>query len=680
MASPIKLSPMVAPFLVEAPGLKELERIKKDVGKIGKQIGDAIGNTGRKMTMGLTLPILGAAGASVKLSTDANRALANIGTLIPGQRQKLEGYRKDLDRLSISSATSFETLADGLYQSVSALGDGAQAMTALKVANKAAKAGVADTKDAISLLSSVSKGYNDVSDEMINKTSDLAFTTVKLGVTTFPELAASMGKATPIASSLGVSVEELFGNMATLTGVTGDTAEVSTQLAAIMGTLLKGGGALDGVFKKLGVKSGQQLIDKTGGLNNALFALKDAVGGSEAEFAKLLGRKEAILAGLSLTGIQAENAKIKFDAMKNAVGATDAAFAEQTDGVNKSEHQFKQFLETLKSLGRAIGDKIIPILSRLGDRLKPITDKIVSMDDATIEMLMKVAGIAAVVGPALMVFGKMFSGISAIVGVLSGGSGLAGVLITLTGPLGAVIAGLIAAGAAVWYFWDELKPVRDAIKNEVIQMFGDLSMKTGGIKTDFSSLGDTLKGFVKFAAPVWAVFAKIGINMATLPLRTIIWQFTKVVEVIKNVVKIFHSIKTAFGAVGDLIGLLWEAFAAWFSNMEAKFPFLESVREIFQTIGDKIKFVVGGLKEVGEAFKNAPGVATDWIAEKAGALSGSLARFAADEKRDFSAGKKDNLDINIRVDSKEKTGVTARGKKAKIRGGDGAIMAPDGGT
>lgn len=679
MPSVVKLSPMVAPFLVEAPGLKELERIKKDVGKIGKQIGDTIGNTGRKMTMGLTLPILGAAGASVKLSTDANRALANIGTLIPGQRQKLEGYRKDLDRLAVSTATPFETLADGLYQSISALGDGAQAMTALEVANKAATAGVADTKDAISLLSSVAKGYNDVSDSMINKTSDLAFMTVKLGVTTFPELAASMGKATPIASALGVSVEELFGSMATLTGVTGDTAEVSTQLSAIMGALLKGGDGLNKVFKKFGTKTGQEFVRESGGLINALKNIKFYTKGSDAEFANLLGRKEAILAGLALTGIQAENAATKINEMKNAVGATDAAFAEQTEGVNKSEHQFKQFIETLKSLGRSIGDKIIPILSRLGDRLKPLTDKIVSMDDATIEMLMKIAGIAAVIGPTLMVFGKMFSGISAIVGVLSGGSGLAGVLITLTGPLGAVIAGLIAAGAAVWYFWDELKPVRDAIKNEIIQMFGDLSIKTGGIKTDFSSLGETLKGFVKFAAPVWAVFAKIGINMATLPLRTIIWQFTKVVEVIKNVVKIFHSIKTAFGAVGDLIGLLWEAFASWFSNMEAKFPFLESVREIFQTIGDKIKFVVGGLKEVGEAFKNAPGVATDWIAEKAGALSGSLARFAADEKRDFSAGKKDNLDINIRVDSKEKTGVTARGKKAKIRGGDGAIMAPDGG-
>lgn len=706
MASPIKLSPMVAPFLVEAPGIKELHKIKKDVAKIGKKIGDSIGNTGRKMTMGLTLPILGAAGASVKLSTDANRSLASIGTLIPGQRDKLETYRKEINALAISSATSFETLSDGLYQSISALGDGAQAMTALKVANKGAKAGLADTKDSITLLSGVAKGYNDVSDAMLEKTSDLAFTTVKLGVTTFPELAANMGKVTPIASVLGVSVEELFGTMATLTGVTGETSEVSTQLASIMGRLLKGGDGLDQVFKKLGAESGQDLIEKTGGLHEALMAMKDAVGGSEAAFASLLGRKEAILAGLSLTGIQAENAKIKIDAMKNSVGATDAAYREQTEGVNKGEFQFKKFIETLKSLGRAVGDKLIPILTRWGEKITPIVDKIVLMDDATLEMYMKIAGAVAVVGPALMIFGKLFTVISAVVGAIGGGSGLTAVLVTLTGPVGAVAAWLIAAGAAVAYFWDELKPVRDAIKGEVVKLFKDLSFSVDDVNTEFGEIGRTMKTVVKTLAPVWAAFAKLWVVVHTSPLRVIIWQFKKVVGVVTNVIKILHSVKTVFVAVGDVIGMLWDSFKDWFSGMESKLPFLETVRDIFSEIADKIKLVIGGIKDVGGAIIDAPTIVTDFLSEKAGAAAGRLARFVewekddanpkemktggafgfnADamkrfeamsaDKQDFSKREKDELKIDINVESNgAKTGVATRGKKAKIRGGDGAIM------
>lgn len=667
---------MVAPFLVEAPGIKALQKIKRDVAKIGKKIGDSIGNTGRKMTMGLTVPILGAAGASVKLATDANRSLASIGTLIPGQRDKLESYRKELDALAISSATSFDTLGDGLYQSISALGDNAQAMTALKVANRAALAGMADTKDAVTLLSGVAKGYNDVSDEMIQKTSDLAFTTVKLGVTTFPELAASMGKVTPIASAVGVSVEELFGHMATLTGVTGETSEVSTQLASIMGRLLKGGDGLDSVFKKLGAKSGQDLIDKTGGLQQALLAMKEAVGGSDAAFSKLLGRKESILAGLTLTGIQAGNATIKIKAMKDSVGAADAAYREQTEGVNAGEFQFKQFIETLKSLGRAIGDKLIPIFTRLGGRLTPLIDKVTAMDDATLEMYMKIAGAVAVVGPALMIFGKLFTAISAVVGAVSGAGGLTAVLVTLTGPVGLVAAGMLAAGAGVAYFWDELKPVRDVIKNEVLGLFDSLSMKTGKTNTDFKELGGTLKSVVRFAAPAWSAFTKLGLKMATMPLKVVIWQFKKVVGVVKNVIKIFHSLKTFVVAIGDSFAVAGGKWKVWFKGLEEKYPFLVKIKNVFYSIASAIKKVISGISTVGKTIIDAPTIVTDFIAKEAGFLSGSTARGVADEKRDFSKSNTEKPEMLIRVvsDGAAKTGVRLKGMKAKIRGGDGGIM------
>ena len=68
----------------------------------------------------------------------------------------------------------------------------------------------------------------------MQKASDLAFLTVKLGQTSFPELASSMGQVVPLAATMKVSQEELFGAMATLTGVTGGTAEVTTQLRATM--------------------------------------------------------------------------------------------------------------------------------------------------------------------------------------------------------------------------------------------------------------------------------------------------------------------------------------------------------------------------------------------------------------------------------------------------------------
>ena len=60
------------------------------------------------------------------------------------------------------------------------------------------------------LLSAVTKGYGDTSAEAVQKAADLSFATVRLGQTTFPELAAAMGKVIPLASTLGVEQEQLF--------------------------------------------------------------------------------------------------------------------------------------------------------------------------------------------------------------------------------------------------------------------------------------------------------------------------------------------------------------------------------------------------------------------------------------------------------------------------------------
>ena len=82
---------------------------------------------------------------------------------------------------------------------------------------------------------------------------DLAFETVRLGQTTFPELAASMGRVVPLAASLKLSQEELFAAMATGTGVTGGAAEVSTQLRAVLQSLLDPSKELEKEFKKMGI-------------------------------------------------------------------------------------------------------------------------------------------------------------------------------------------------------------------------------------------------------------------------------------------------------------------------------------------------------------------------------------------------------------------------------------------
>lgn len=201
-------------------------------------VGKSMTSTGMKMTGAVTLPIIGIGGAAIKMSTDFNASMANVASLglVP---ERVEELKSGVQNMAIEVGKSTGDLAGGLYQVVSAFGDTADTATILEINAKAAAAGLATTEEAIALTSAVTKGYGDSSAEAVQKVADLAFETVKLGQTTFPELAASMGKVVPIASALGVSQEELFAQMATLTGVTGGAAEVSTQLRAVYQGLLK---------------------------------------------------------------------------------------------------------------------------------------------------------------------------------------------------------------------------------------------------------------------------------------------------------------------------------------------------------------------------------------------------------------------------------------------------------
>lgn len=252
--------------------------------------------------------------------------MQNVGTLLDGDvKGKLQAMGSDLKKVSMDTGVATSDLTDGLYQVVSAFGESAESVKQLEIAAKAAKAGNATTTDSVNLLSAVTKGYGDTSAAAMQKAADLAFATVKLGQTSFPELASSIGQVVPLASTLKVSQEELFGAMSTLTGVTGGTAEVTTQLKATMQSFLSPGTEMGKILKKMGYESGAVALESEG-LGGILSKLKEEVNGDEVAFANLFSSVEAKNAVLALTGAQAENFSSKTAAMADAAGIAQQAF------------------------------------------------------------------------------------------------------------------------------------------------------------------------------------------------------------------------------------------------------------------------------------------------------------------------------------------------------------------
>ncbi len=324
----------------------------------------------QKYSVIATTALTAAAAASVNMANKFNEGFSRVATLIPGATARIKELQENVLELSPAVGKTTQDLTDGLYEIISGFGDSADSAKTLTLAAKAAAAGSSTTKEAIALLSAVTKGYGDTSLDAQKKVSDLAFTTLKLGQTSMSELASSIQKTTSSSKELGVTQEELFSVFASGTGVIGGAAEVATKLQAAYTELMKPGDALLEAFEKLGVQTGAELIQKFGGLQGAFNALKKVADETGVAVNTLFGSAQAGSLVLYEAGAGAAKATASLEAMQNVVGATDEAFAETTEhGVNSFGFQLQQLQLNAQKMTIKLGQELIPTLQTL---LKPV--------------------------------------------------------------------------------------------------------------------------------------------------------------------------------------------------------------------------------------------------------------------------------------------------------------------
>lgn len=525
---------------------RTLEAIVSIAGQLDPSLAQSISNA-QKQFGGLKVGIaaistvtVAATAALVKFGADAvsNAAefetqMANVATLLDGDKEQIAERISELgdDVLAVSNSTGVATdeLTDGLYQIISAVGDSEDAVGQMELAAKAAAAGGAETTDAINLLTAVTKGYGDTSEEAFQKASDLSFMTVKLGQTSFPELASSMGKVVPLASALGVEQEELYGAFATLTGVTGSTAEVSTQMKAVMSGLMSPTDGMTKALKSLGYENANVALESLG-LQGTLDALGGTVNGDTQALAKMFSSVEAQTAILALSGAQADNFVEKTAAMYEASGATEAAFAKKTDTLEYT-------IQCIKNLGKnfmtSIGRTILPMVKDIAQKLLPVVQDGLEHIQPIIE--------------------NLYSALSPVISIV--GDFILELMPGFEGKLD-MMCGL----------WERMQPVLGELAEQYMPVFQNMLGKVGDL---FETIAPVVSQFVDSLLPVLAQFL-----MALAP-------------IISTVV---DSLSPLFGMVGDLVSSLLPALAALISFLASVFQ--AAAPYISDTIGGLLDWIV----------------------------------------------------------------------------------------
>lgn len=260
-------------------------------------------------------------------------AMAAANTMAGKSGDDFAKLKEQVAELSHEVPVARDELANGLYQVIS---NGVPEDNWIAFLNKSARAsvgGIADLGETVKVTSTIIKNYG-LDWDAAGSIQDKIQLTAKNGVTSFEQLAQALPRVTSQASTLGVSIDELMATFSTLTGVSGDTAEVSTQLAAIFTALIKPSSEAAEMAQQMGIQFDAAAIKAAGGMEQFLVSLDKSVkqyaassGMLEQEiYGKLFGSAESLRALTPLTGKLAEKFREDVADMKNSAGTIDKTF------------------------------------------------------------------------------------------------------------------------------------------------------------------------------------------------------------------------------------------------------------------------------------------------------------------------------------------------------------------
>lgn len=381
---------------------EDMQRIGGEISDVGQKI-SSFGDT---LTTYVTTPLVALGTASIKASSDFTDGMAKIYTIATESQKPMAEMREELEQLSASSAFGLEDLTEATYQAVSASVDTAHAVGFVNDATRLARAGFTDTTMAVDLLTTAINAYGYKAEDAAY-ISDVLLKTQNDGKTIINELAGSMGTVIPTAAAYNVSLENLAAAYVMMTKQGINTARSTTFLNSMFTELERASSDVSKILAEKTGKSFAQLMDEGKSLGDVLGILYDAVGKDDEAFARLWKNVRAGRGGLALvnTGVDAFNTALQ--RVSNSAGQTQYALDVLETPSLKAKRALNQLKIETVELGDTMIEKLYPLFEKGVSIISDITDKVMAMDDETMNSIVSIGMMVAAVGPAISIGGKV---------------------------------------------------------------------------------------------------------------------------------------------------------------------------------------------------------------------------------------------------------------------------------
>jgi TP901 family phage tail tape measure protein len=480
--------------------IETAEKLKKI-----EEAGEKVSNVGKKMSIGVTAPIVAAGAAGLAAFSEVDEALDTIITKT--------GATGDV---ADSLATSFENVGSNTHLELQTVGEAiGEVNTQFGFMDKKledstnyilqfAEINGTDVSQSAIYARQAIEAY-DLSYDDLNKVLDVTTKTSQNTGQAVDSLFDSAIKGAPQIKQLGLS----FGEGVTLmgqfeqAGVDGNAALSSLSKATV-------------AYAKDGKSLSEGLGELQDKIKNAS-SETDAINAAAEVFGTKGGPRmaDAIRRGtLNLEDL----AKIA-DESQGSVGET---FEATLDPIDKSNQAMNNAKLALADVGESVQISLLPFFDMAIDALKSFKGWWDSLDQGTKNWIITLAGIAAVIGPALVVIGTLMSSVTKItagvkdlatvwseLGKLFGLSG--GWFAVAVIAIAALVAGLVWAYNNVEWFRNGVNAFFQGVSDIAVEVFnfmgGYISNIFGGIIQNFQNFFDAGKriftGFIDFITGIF---------------------------------------------------------------------------------------------------------------------------------------------------------------------------------
>lgn len=325
------------------------------------------------------------------------------------------------------------------------------------------------------------KYASDLSESM-NKSSeafkDSAGVVQDWSKTTLTQLGLSQGAALDAVS--------LFGDMATSMGLVPEAAaDMSMSLVALGADLAS--------FKNISIdQAGNALKGIFTGETESLKTLGIVMTANQLETFALANGYNKLMKNMT----QAELIQLRYNYVMSVTTNAQGDFLRTSDGAS---NQMRIFTESIKEAAASFGQILLPIITPMIQKVNALMAKIATLSEEQKKWIIGLAGIAAAIGPVLLILGKFLTVLpqlnSALNVVMKSAKGLQTLMVANPYIAVAAAIGLVVAALLLWRnSSNELEGTQKRINDSMAKATAQIKLEQNEMNNLFKEIKNTNTG------------------------------------------------------------------------------------------------------------------------------------------------------------------------------------------